>query len=433
MKRFFLLAAAALMLASAPALADERPDADKASSSGELRQLRERIEKLEQQMSEKEVLNELGHKLHPIHSIYGLRISGGLTTTAQGSTHAKTGPQRGAAALSADLAFESHVGENGRAAAVFDVQMGAGMRNLPPFATQPNANPTGPNNDLESFNNDNVHLAQIYYEHNVNKKLTFTVGKLDPTAYFDTNAYANTERSQFLANLFVNNPAIEFGGTADFYGPGIRATCKPNDSLGITVGAFEGKGNFNDTFNSPFFMAEVDLKLNPAGKEGKYRFYYWNRQGRPDELSAANPADARLSRAANQGAGISFDQSISSLLGVWLRAGTQREKVAQFGRFFGGGLNFSGPFASRPNDNAGFGYGADFIGKDYKEFKAGSSADFKPAAEHYLEAYYNIAIDGAKDNTGFYVTPDVQYVINPGGDREQNKLFIYGMRLQAYF
>ena len=445
MKKLFLpFAALSLMLLCSIAMADEKHDTEipavgapagnAPAQANEIRELRERLERLEQKMNqEKEATDELGHRLHPIHSRYGLKISGGITVTAQGNTHAKTGPHRGAAAISGDLALESPVGEDGRVAAVFDVQMGAGLNNLPLLSTQPNGNPTGPNNDIESFNNDALHLAQIYYEHNVNKKLTLTAGKLDPTAYFDANAYANTERSQFLANLFANNPAIEFGGTADFYGPGIRATWKPEENLDITLGAFEGDGDFVNAFDSPFVMAETDVRLKPGGKEGNYRFYVWERHGRPNEANTANPNDARLARAVNRGAGMSLDQPISGLLGVWLRAGVQREKVAQFDSFLGAGLNFSGAIPNRPHDTAGFGYGADFMGKDYREFKKASSPLFRPGAEHYIEAYYNIAVGNATDITGVHVSPDVQYVINPGGDLNQNKLFVYGVRLQAFF
>lgn len=399
----------------------------------EIKDLKERIEKLERQMEEKEVVDELGHKLHPVHSMHGLKLSGGMTMVGQGTNHLKGGPSRGAFTLSGDLNVESNIGDAGRAAAVFDIQMGAGLKNLPPLAASPNGNPTGPNNDVESPNSDTVRLTQVYYEHNVNKRLTLTMGKLDPTAYFDANAYANSEKAQFLANGFVNNPVIEFGGNADFYGPGLRATVKTSDSLDLTLGAFEGKGDFNDTFDNPFLMAEADIRVRPDGREGNYRVYLWNRSTRPGVMTASNPTDSNLVKTDNRGMGMSIDQALTGKAGVWLRFGVQRQKVAQFDKYFGGGINLTGLMADRKDDALGFGYGASFIGTSYEDYQKTASPGFKPGAEHYLELYYNIAVGRASFITGFHITPDVQLVINPGGDTNINNLLVYGIRLQAFF
>lgn len=412
------------------AWAEEKADAKKTDS--EIEDLKARVENLEKIVKDAEVTDELGHKLHPIHSIYGLRISGGLTVTAQGVLHSKADNQRGAGAISADIAMESPVGKDGRAVAVFDFQRGTGLQGLPSFFASPNGNATGPNNDIESFNNDQLHVAQFYYEHNFASTVIVSIGQLDPTAYFDTNNFANNERMHFLANEFANNPTIEFGGTENFYSPGARFTYWPVEDIDITIGAFEGNGDYVDMFNKPFLMAELNFKVKPAEREGNYRIYYWNREGRDAAANTANPNNAGLLKAGNSGVGLSIDQEITGALGIWLRAGVQREKVAQFDRFIGGGLNIAGAFGME-NDVIGIGYGISLIGKDYKDYKKSSSSNFEAGAEHYMELYYNIAIAGAAQNTGFHISPDIQYVMNPGGDTDASKLFIYGIRLQTFF
>ncbi|HXI10969.1 MAG TPA: carbohydrate porin, partial [Thermodesulfobacteriota bacterium] len=321
-----------LVFLSGSAWAEEATDVKKTAPGGEIEDLKARIEALEKKAKDTEIVDELGHRLHPIHSIYGLKINGGLTATAQGVTHIKGAHARGAAAVSADLALESPVGENGRAVVVLDAQRGAGLKNLPPFFISPDGNPTGTNADIESFDNDTVHLTQVYYEHSFGHSLVVSVGQLDITGYFDSNGFANDERTQFLANTFVNNPAIEWGGTDNFYSPGVRVTWWPVESIDITVGAFEGNGDYVDAFDNPFYMAELNFALKPAGKEGNYRVYYWNRQGRSDaELAnTADPDNAGLVKAENKGFGVSIDQMVTESIGVWLRAGEQRKKVAQF-------------------------------------------------------------------------------------------------------
>lgn len=434
MKRFVAGLAMAFALAG-PVWAQEADKAPAAAGAqaSEMEDLKKRVEALEKGAKDTEMADELGHKLHPIHSLYGLKISGGVTMVGQGVAHLKNADHRGAFTLSADLTLESPVGKDGRVIAVLDFQRGAGLQNLPPFFTGPNGNTTGPNNDVESFDDDRVHVAQFLYEHNITPSLVVSVGQLDPTSYFDVNEYANSERLQFLANGFVNNPAIEFGGSENFYGPGARVTWWPAEYMDITLGAFEGNGDYSNVFDNPFAMAEVNLKLSPMGKEGNYRLYYWNRQGRTDVANTATPTDQGLLKAANQGVGISIDQSLSDNTGFWIRAGQQREKIAQFDRFAAAGFHAGAEKIGRPNDYMGLGYGMAFMGNDYKDFKRTSDPAFEAGDEHYIELYYTISVAGANQTRGLHITPDIQYVINPGGDKNATDLFIYGMRLQAFF
>lgn len=436
MKRLLALVFALTIVVSGTwAWADESGDVKKAASGNEVEELKARVEALEKKAKDTEIVDELGHRLHPIHSIYGLKINGGLTMTAQGVNRIKGADTRGAAAISADLAIESPVGENGRAVVVLDFQKGAGLRNLPALLISPNGNPTGTNADIESFDSDTVHLTQVYYEHSFGPGLVVSAGQLDITGYFDTNSFANNERTQFLANTFVNNPAVEFGGTDNFYSPGVRVTWWPVENVDISVGAFEGNGDYVDAFDNPFYMAELNFALKPAGREGNYRVYYWNRQGRSDSelANTADPDNTGLIKAENKGFGVSIDQMVTENLGVWLRAGEQSKKVAQFNAHLSLGVNISGAAFGRPDDSIGLGVGSSRMSKVYRDYKKSQDPAFDDSIETYMEAYYSISVGGASENTGFHVSPDIQYVKNPGGDSNAGGLFIYGMRLQAFF
>jgi carbohydrate-selective porin OprB len=201
----------------------------------------------------------------------------------------------------------------------------------------------------------------------------------------------------------------------------------------ITIGAFEGNGDYADSFDKPFSMAEINFKFKPADREGNYRVYYWNRQGRDSSANTANPADTDLLKAKNSGVGFSIDQVVTDAVGVWLRAGVQREKVAQFDRHISGGVNITGEIFGRGNDTIGLGYGMTLMGKDYKDYKKGVSPGFHSGTEHYLELYYNILVAGAPQNKGFHISPDIQYVMNPGGDANEKNILVYGIRLQTFF
>jgi len=405
------------------------------ASEGEQRinELERRIKTLEDKDKNRSNSRERSHRLHPVHSKSGIEITGGLTFTSQGVANVK-GLKRSEAAISGDLAVEGPIGKNGRAVIVVDYQRGLGVEGLG-LLSAPNGNPTGINADVESFNDLGVNVTQLYYEHHFfGNKLDIAVGQLDITGYFDANNFANDERTQFLANLFVNNPSIEFGGSDNFYSPGLTLTFSPAKILDITIGAFEGDGDYARVFDSPFVMAEMDFKLTLYGMDGNYRVYYWNRQSRPNSNLEflADTTNSDLTKTVNQGFGISLDQYVTKHLGLWLRAGAQRETVSQMKAFLGAGLSSTAWFLRRAHDTMGLGYGLNFIGRDYKAFKRSSAGGFDAGNEHYLEAYYDIFL-GGRGGVGLHMAPDLQYIINRGGDRSTTDAFVYGMRLQADF
>ena len=83
---------------------------------------------------------------------------------------------------------------------------------------------SGPNADLEFDDNTfqdsrGVVLDRVRRARYSGQKLELTVGKMTPAAIFDTNAVANNELAQFMADIFVNNLAVETGGDENGYGP----------------------------------------------------------------------------------------------------------------------------------------------------------------------------------------------------------------------
>lgn len=391
-----------------------------------------------------DVTAELGHKLHPVHMAFESRISGWLTAIAQGTIGSKdpSGKENDLAegSLSMDLFYEIVLNGSGKFFFHLDVQQGPGLTNTPPLFASPNGNTTGPNNDIESFVNDQAHLDQAWYETTFGEgRWTLTLGQLDPTAYFDTNEYANNERFQFIANEFANNPTLEFGGTGNFYGAGFRLTYSPSDFMDLTLGAIDGDGDYIRMFDRPFVIAEVDLKPKLAGKEGNYRFFAWQNSlphyrkdgdGNSSFVTAVgNPPDPDTNTAPsvligdkNSGFGINLDQALTDNLGLWARLGIQDGDVSQFDRHISGGLQISGNLFNRPEDVIGIGVALTMISDAYK------NASGLDSNELYAEAYYNIAA-----REGFQVTPDIQYIVNPGGNGDQDPFLVYGVRAGVMF
>ena len=403
--------------------------------SSEMRALKERVEVLERGDKTVDVTEKdgHGHRRHPIHSLGEAKISGNITLIAQGVSSdqltdpATGGGDKGEGTLSLDLFLEHQVSEHGRLLIHLDVQQGPGLTNLPVFAA-PNGNTTGPNNDVESFVNDQVHLDQAYYEHTwFDARLAITLGQYDPTAHFDTNAFANNERFQFLANLFANNPALEFGGTGNFYGLGAVVMVKPAGWLDVLAGVMEGDGDYVEAFSRPWVMAEADLHASVAGRQGTYRFYAWQNRSRHRNLLAGGQ-DLK-----NSGIGLNFDQELTEDLGLWARYGTQDGQVASFDRSMTAGLQLSGGIMGRPQDALGIGYGRTRISSDYRDAQAANGFPQFDQDEGYLEAYYRFVYSGDGQTQGVALSPDVQYITNAGGDGSLDPITVYGARVQVFF
>src|SRR3990172_690134 len=80
------------------------PPAGAAEPEKRIEELERRVEELEEAVKEEYVPGEPGHRLHPVHSLWGLKISGGITLTAQGAEGPETsGGEGGGGAISADL------------------------------------------------------------------------------------------------------------------------------------------------------------------------------------------------------------------------------------------------------------------------------------------------------------------------------------------
>ncbi len=406
----------------------------------EVEDLKRKMEKIEKKEVDVETSDGEGHKLHPIHSLLGTKISGGFTGIFQGSLNNETrfGGNRSEGAMSTDLFVDVPVHEKGSFLLRLDIQQGAGLTSLPPLFTNPDGNTTGPNNDIETFDNSrSLNLNEARYEQMLlNDTFQVVFGHIDLTSWFDENSLANKETFQYIAQHFNNNIAIDWGGTVNFFGPGVVLKAYPSESLDASVGWFEGDGNYDKMFRQPFLIGQVTLKSPFAGKEGNYRFYGWGRLT-PHCKNTSDPAvfsncdlipeaDRIRIKGSNSGFGFSLDQQFSESLGVWARFGYQDPDVSQFDKAVSGGVVFS-QVLGRSHDTVGLAYGAVFPADNYK------SATGRSDIEHYAELYYKYVPFGDGVLTGIHITPDLQIVANSGGDGTVDPVFIWGLRTQVSF
>lgn len=202
---------------------------------------------------------------------------------------------------------------------------------------------------------------------------------------------------------------------------------RPAKRVNVMLGVMEGDGDYREMFTRPWSIAEVDLDLDPWGREGTYRFFVWGNHRHHD------PAFSLLPDARNRGLGVNFDQALTTHVGIWGRYGVQDGRVAQFDRAASLGVQIGGGLVNRPFDVFGMAYGLTMIGDPYTAAQALSGNPQFDANEGYLEAYYRCVLSGDGERIGVAVSPDVQYVTNAGGDRSIDPIAVYGIRFQAFF
>lgn len=404
----------------------------------ELKEIRERLKALE--LEESDVTDDDGHRLHPVRRLYGTTINGGLTTIFQGSLNnsERFGGDRSEAFMSADLIFEYGFGAGSSFLFRFDVVQGEGLTSIPSMFLNPNGNPSGPNGDVEGFNNQQLNINEVRYEHRFfDNRAMISFGQIDLTSYFDQNNYANSETDQFLANQFVNNNAIDWGGSENFYGPGLVVSVNPDKMLGLSIGFFEGDGDYKDFFDNPFLIGQLSIQTETGGREGNVRLYGWGRLTKHcrnmKDLSvfqncALIDSDEQIKvQDQNSGFGISLDHQVTDHIGVWSRFGYQDPDVSQFDLAISGGVIFSGGLIGRFNDELGMAYGVSFPSSPY------TLASGFNEVEHYVEVYYRLAPLGNGARPEIQFSPDIQIVANPGGDSSVAPVFIWGFRTQVNF
>lgn len=384
----------------------------------ELRQIKKWLADIERDTERRPLFRETEEieETFPLQTSRKTQFNGGMTLITQGglNNERQFGGDRADASLSVDMILSSEIRDNGLIIIRGDFMRGEGLTRLPDLFAG------GVNADIEDFSTgapDTFHLIEALYELTWRSEtLRVSVGQIDLTSYFDQNQFANSETFQFLSPAFGNNIAVGWGGGPNGYGPGLVFHAHPIKEFEINIGFFEGDGNYKDVFDQGFWIVEVEYELYRGNTEGHYRFSYWS-----NETNHATLLDPSVTRTKNHGVGLSFDQAFTEHFGVWARFGIQDGEVSEYDRHASMGLELKG-LPGRSDDILGIALGQTWISDEHK------TASGLSGNEYLGEIYYNISA-----GHGFYITPDFQYISNPGGNGAIDPISIYGIRGQLDF
>jgi hypothetical protein len=237
-------------------------------------------------------------------------------------------------------------------------------------------------------------------------KLALSAGRLDLTNYFDRNAAANDETSQFISDALVNNPALGLATN----GSGFAAVFDPKIGLNFKFGFQQSNPDATNLGDSLFSLGEIGyLARVPSMGEGNYRFWY------------------RVAKAGERQPtawGISLDQKLASRVTLFGRygnghvpvGGEEGQTAFSLGQhFWSGGLHFQNGLGFFPGDTWGVGY-------------AQSRVSLTDDKEHLVEGFYNFQFT-ERLNLSFHLT----HVLDKQAAATRQGYLVPGIRLQANF
>jgi porin len=289
----------------------------------------------------------------------------------------------------------------------FGYAAGAGIGSVTSFLLVPWA--AYAEDDLQNINGRNRdYLLTAWYRHAFpfgdESEIALTGGIIDGTDYLDENAFANDEYSQFMNVALVNapnfnSPSYDIGAALEF------------DSGAWSVRAVlmeVGENTEGQTFR--YGGAQVGFHPVTGLGAGNYRL------GFHDTDQVFTPYDGS-DPVAKRGFHLSFDQELGSVLGVWVRYGSQEDKaVIDHGVMYSGGLDFRGIGWSREADNLGLGYA--------RLNQGNATCD----ASEVFELYYRWTL-----SENLACTFDGQYLRDRFVDGSEVKGWVLGVRLLAEF
>ena len=192
-------------------------------------------------------------------------------------------------------------------------------------------------------------------------RLSLTTGRLDLTNYFDHNALANDESTQFLSDALVNNQMLGLGDN----GTGVAAEYDPKNGFRLKFGLQQSNDEATNLSESLFTLSEVGYTFTPFSlPEGSYRLWFRTDNSLPGNQKAV---------------GISLDQKLTPIMGLFARYGTeQNDEDEGRDQYWSAGVGFGRGLVFNPQDTWG-------VGLARTEF---GSSDH----ETLVEGYYNLLL-----------------------------------------
>ena len=294
-------------------------------------------------------------------------------------------------------------------------------------------------------------LSEVIYSQVLfDGKVIFIGGKLFGGNAFDTNPFANDERTQFLNVSLRNTPMLP--PFLPYTNLGFGVFLNPVEWLWVRTAVADSEGQakttgFETSFHGPTnttIIHEWEFAIKPMDLEGHQRFgfAYSNmdtaklapkspfKEAGPLLMAMAptltqklDPFLPRDEKTQNTTFYYNFDQYVyqeeadpTQGLGLFGRFSWARESINPVHLFYSLGMGGKGLIDTRDDDTFGVGY-------YFLDLDDSMPAGFQ--SEQGVEAYYNIQV-----TPWMTITPDLQFIVDPGGTDDNDVAIVYGIRAQ---
>ena len=287
------------------------------------------------------------------------------------------------------------------------------------------------------------------------RRVVLTAGNFGVLDVFDQNEYGSDPRTQFMNWSFLTHGSFDYPADARGYNWGV-ALEYIGDAWSVRLGRFlqplESNGLELDTrmFEHYGDILEFEKRYSLAGKPGVARLLFWRNKARMGrfsdalQLGAATGTTPDLANVreehAKLGVGLSVMQRVNDSLGVFARANMSDDKTetyafTEIGRQVAAGGVLNGNAWGRPRDVVGLAMSVNMLGSHHQAYlAAGGLGAFlgdgalRYGPEQIVELFYSF-----QPVKYLSISPDFQYIRNPGYNRDRGPAKFYGVRLHAEF
>ena len=279
-------------------------------------------------------------------------------------------------------------------------------------------------------------VAQFWFrKHFLDRRISLRMGYLDYQTIIDRNAYANSEDKQFWSQILDNNPLVPLN-----IGMGASLTLRPTNWYTLILGVGDAqsvpyKGGITTAFHDEdwyraFMEHGFHVKLPSERGElpGNYRLGLIY-DPIPRAVFPRSSRDNRL-QGDDYGFYLSFDQMLfreseadDQGLGVFFRFAYRKPEVHRMSRFYSAGAQYKGLIPDRDKDVLGFAFAKQRSSHPYRH-----RVNWEFSDETLYELYYAIQV-----TKWLVLSPDIQYVDNPGATGEFGHVITAGLRARISF
>ncbi len=272
---------------------------------------------------------------------------------------------------------------------------------------------------------------------------------------FDLNRYANNTRTQFMNYGFIWNTAWDYAADTRGFSNGVVAAWI-NPTWALRYGMFQMVSFANgNIFDGPMTEARgenLELTLQSNEDSTIVRILGFDNRGRMGSYSSALATAAATATTPNvnaderpgrvkYGYGINIEQPMADHgdTGAFLRYGwndgtTESFMGTEVDRHFSLGFQISGIHWNRDKDVFGIGYVQHGLSPDHIAYLAAGGIGLfvgdgrlNYGPETIAEAYYRIQMGDVQ------VSPDIQYIQNPGYNQDRGPATIVSIRLHLEY